>query len=219
VIVLLVRIKLPKGWLIKRRSVPPPMDTKELKCLQCDYKIAADSKFCPKCRVVILRRYCQSCKRLVPDHTQFCPYCSASSKDKRKQRDLKYPTNIAMIVGLIVLTVVLWPKEKQTEIRKHLTDPAAGVRLNLKGHSLIQQGRYHEAVSLLYQAIKSFPEDSNMMEYFFAQYNLGHSLRRIGKSEEAIPYLERCVAYDRHNQKFIRELEAARRDLQRKENY
>jgi tetratricopeptide (TPR) repeat protein len=181
---------------------------------------------------------------LVPDHTQFCPYCSASAKEKRKTRDLKYPTNIAMVVALIILTIMLWPKEKQTETPKHpniatnstaqteikqtvttsnLTepakDPAAGVLLNLKGHSLIQQGRYHEAVSMLYQSIKSFPEGSNMMEYFFAQYNLGHSLRKIGKSEEAIPYLERCVAYDRHNQKFVRELEAARRDLQRKENY
>jgi tetratricopeptide (TPR) repeat protein len=159
-----------------------------------------------------------------------------------------YPMNIAMIGGLVALIVLLWPREKtdpiettkpstiatnssptgavknqstNSEIGKSQNvskDPATGVRLNLKGHSLIQQGRYHEAVSLLYLAIKSFPEGSNKIEYFFAQYNLGHSLRKIGKTEEAIPYLERCVAYDNQNQMFLRELEAARRDLVRK-NY
>jgi tetratricopeptide (TPR) repeat protein/RNA polymerase subunit RPABC4/transcription elongation factor Spt4 len=93
-----------------------------------------------------------------------------------------------------------------------------GAILNLKGHTLIKQGRYREAVPLLYKAIETFPEDTRTIDYVFAQYNLGHSLRKIGKSDEAIPYLERCVVYDRQNRMFQRELQAARRDLTRKDN-
>jgi tetratricopeptide (TPR) repeat protein len=97
-------------------------------------------------------------------------------------------------------------------------DFSAGVQLNLKGHSLIKQGRYQEAITFLQRAVNSFPQGSTKIDYFFAQYNLGHSLRRVGKSKEAIPYLERCVAYDRNNQMFVQELEAARRDISRKQN-
>lgn len=93
-----------------------------------------------------------------------------------------------------------------------------GAHLNLKGHTLIKQGRYREAVPLLYKAVETFPEDAKTIDYVFAQYNLGHSLRKIGKSDEAIPYLERCVVYDRQNRMFQRELQAARRDLTRKDN-
>ena len=248
---MLLRIRLPKNWLFKRRaSVPVVAD--EVKCPECNYRIKPDDKFCSHCHAVILRRYCQPCRRLVPDHTELCPYCGASAKEKRKHRDWVNVTNIAMVSSLFLATIILlWPDSKtdpkistqQSNVPnvtsspkagkiggeakyepavgqvKPEKNPEAGVRLNLKGHSLIQQGRYHEAVTLLSQAIRSFPEGSNMIEYFFAQYNLGHSLRKIGKSEEAIPYLERCVAYDRRNQMFQRELAAARRDLLRKENY
>jgi RNA polymerase subunit RPABC4/transcription elongation factor Spt4/predicted Zn-dependent protease len=249
----LLRIRLPKNWLIKGREIRVVAD--EVKCPECNYIIKPDDKFCGHCHAVILRRYCQPCKRLVPDHTEFCPYCHASAKEKRKTRNLMPLTNIAMVGVLLLVTILFWPdptpeqkSPAQQSNRPSVTttprpgvqiasttnkseavkpvveavpekNPQTGIRLNLKGHSMIQQGRYHEAVSLLYQSIKSFPEGSNMIEYFFAQYNLGHSLRKIGKSEEAIPYLERCVAYDRQNQMFKNELAAARRDVQRKENY
>ncbi len=90
-----------------------------------------------------------------------------------------------------------------------------GARLNLEGHALIQQGKYQEAVSTLHQAVETFPENAENIEYVFAQYNLAHSLRKIGKSDEAIPYLKRCLAYDSHNEMFQRELQAAQRDLSR----
>jgi tetratricopeptide (TPR) repeat protein len=90
-----------------------------------------------------------------------------------------------------------------------------GARLNLQGHALIKQGRYQEAVSTLHQAVETFPENAENIDYVFAQYNLAHSLRKIGKSEEAIPYLKRCIAYDSHNQMFQRELQAAQRDISR----
>jgi hypothetical protein len=70
-------------------------------------------------------------------------------------------------------------------------------------------------VSTLHQAIETFPDNAENIEYVFAQYNLAHSLRKIGKSEEAIPYLKRCIAYDSHNVMFQKELQAAQRDLSR----
>jgi tetratricopeptide (TPR) repeat protein len=157
--------------------------------------------------------------------------------------------NLAMILLLVGTLMLLWPKQKNdvlavkksssaavsslvqknpVEKKPNSTpsvqvslskDSSTGVQLNLKGHRLIQQGRYQEAITFLQQAVNSFPEGSTKMDYFFAQYNLGHSLRRVGKSEEAIPFLERCVAYDGNNQKFAHELEAARRDVSRKQNY
>jgi len=102
---------------------------------------------------------------------------------------------------------------KKPPVVKTAKNVEEGARLNLQGHALIQQGRYQEAVSTLHQAVETFPDNTEDIEYVFAQYNLAHSLRKIGKSEEAIPYLKRCIAYDRHNQMFQKELQAAQRDL------
>lgn len=104
---------------------------------------------------------------------------------------------------------------KKSPVVKVAKNVEEGARLNLQGHALIQQGRYQEAVSTLHQAIETFPDNAENIEYVFAQYNLAHSLRKIGKSEEAIPYLKRCIAYDSHNVMFQKELQAAQRDLSR----
>ncbi len=109
--------------------------------------------------------------------------------------------------------VVVSPKK--VAVVKVAKDVEKGARLNLEGHALIKQGKYQEAVSTLHQAVETFPENAESIEYVFAQYNLAHSLRKIGKSEEAIPYLKRCIAYDNHNQMFKQELQAAQRDLSR----
>jgi Tetratricopeptide repeat/Double zinc ribbon len=104
---------------------------------------------------------------------------------------------------------------KKAAVVKVAKDVEKGARLNLEGHALIQQGKYQEAVSTLHQAVETFPENTETIDYVFAQYNLAHSLRKVGKSEEAIPYLKRCLAYDSHNQMFQKELQAAQRDLSR----
>ena len=107
-------------------------------------------------------------------------------------------------------------KQKPEQVAEAKIEKVAS--LNLKGHKLIKQGRYREAVPVLNQAVETVPENTTAIDYVFAQYNLAHSLRKLGRSDEAIPYLERCLAYDRHNVMFQRELQAARRDLAR-DNY
>jgi RNA polymerase subunit RPABC4/transcription elongation factor Spt4 len=223
-------------------------------CRECRGRILPDDKFCRHCDAVILRRYCPSCRKLVPDHTLICPYCGASAGEKPKARILQYPMNVAaMILILFVASLYfLWPDEKSNQVKspappkiveqpKVAQAPIAkpqpqpksevpvqkavavnatkniekGARLNLQGHALIKQGRYKEAVSTLHQAVETFPANTETIDYVFAQYNLAHSLRKIGKSEEAIPYLKRCIAYDSHNRMFQKELQAAQRDMSR----
>lgn len=90
-----------------------------------------------------------------------------------------------------------------------------GSRLNLEGHRLLKAGRYEDAIRVLRRAVQSFPRDTNNMSYYFAVYNLGHSLRRTGKPQEAIPLLQQCIRFDKSNQKFQEELKAAQRDMSR----
>lgn len=250
---MLLRIKVQKGLFRSDRA--SRSHNIDVVCQECHGRIPPDEKFCPYCHVVILRRYCPGCRKLVPDHILICPYCGSSAGDKPKARILQYPMNVAaMILVLFIVTLYfLWPDQKSDQVKSprsaadhrkvsiSSTQPKQvnkitskpqesatinvsknvekGARLNLEGHALIKQGRYREAVSLLNQAVETFPEDTNIIDYVFAQYNLAHSLRKIGKSEEAIPYLQRCIAYDSQNQMFQRELQAARRDVTRNENY
>jgi tetratricopeptide (TPR) repeat protein len=90
-------------------------------------------------------------------------------------------------------------------------NPSEGSRLNLVGHRLLKEGRYDDAINVLRRAVRSFPENSQDPSYIFAMYNLGHSLRRTGKVNEAIPLLMQCVQMDARNPMFHEELQAARR--------
>ncbi len=236
----------------KRQTLP--VENIAVLCRECCGRIQPEDKFCAHCDAVILRRYCPSCRKLVPDHTQMCPYCGASSGEKPKAAIFQYPTNVALMILILFGTSLyfLWPHQKSNQAKSSTSKiespkvaqltvaksvaakPSApaivkkppivnkapknveeGARLNLQGHALIQQGRYKEAVSTLHQAVQTFPDNTDNIEYVFAQYNLAHSLRKIGKSDEAIPYLKRCIAYDSHNQMFQKELQAAQRDLSR----
>jgi hypothetical protein len=66
-----------------------------------------------------------------------------------------------------------------------------GAALNAQGFALINEGRYEEAVPILRQAVASYPEGTNDLNYAYALYNLGKALRLSGHPDEAIPILER----------------------------
>jgi tetratricopeptide (TPR) repeat protein len=67
------------------------------------------------------------------------------------------------------------------------TDAIQGgaITLNSKAHRLQRQGHHDEAEPLLREALRKKPD------YAYAQYNLGWSLVRQGKSKEAVLYLKR----------------------------
>jgi eukaryotic-like serine/threonine-protein kinase len=88
-------------------------------------------------------------------------------------------------------------------------DPARGAELNDQGFSLMQQGDFAGAVPLLEQAVASYPEDSREITYAYALFNLGKSLNRSGRPEEAIPYLEKRLTWPDQRETVQSELDDA----------
>lgn len=70
-------------------------------------------------------------------------------------------------------------------------DPARGADLNARGKALIDQGAPEAAVPVLLEAVQSFPQGTDDIQYAYALFNLGDALVQSGRPEEAIPILER----------------------------
>jgi eukaryotic-like serine/threonine-protein kinase len=91
------------------------------------------------------------------------------------------------------------------------SDPGTpGAQLNEEGYSLIQQGRYAEAIPVLRRAVESFPQETTDINFAYALFNLGHALRMAGHPEEAVPILERRLQIPDQTQTVQTELDAAR---------
>jgi eukaryotic-like serine/threonine-protein kinase len=86
----------------------------------------------------------------------------------------------------------------------------SGAALNEQGYALIQAGEYDAAVPVLEEAVASYPEGSEDVEYGYALFNLGNALRLSGRPEEAIPVLEQRLQIPDQTSTVERELEAAR---------
>jgi tetratricopeptide (TPR) repeat protein/predicted Ser/Thr protein kinase len=86
----------------------------------------------------------------------------------------------------------------------------AGSQLNDEGYSLIQQGRYAEAIPVLRTAVASFGEGTTDINFAYALFNLGHALRMAGHPEEAIPILEQRLEIPDQTETVQAELDAAR---------
>ena len=89
-------------------------------------------------------------------------------------------------------------------------DPARGAALNEEGYALIQAGEYSAAVTVLEEAVRAFPPDTEEVTYAYALYNLGNALRLSGRAAEAVPVLERRLRIPDQTATVRRELEAAR---------
>ncbi|MGN6663341.1 MAG: protein kinase domain-containing protein [Solirubrobacterales bacterium] len=89
-------------------------------------------------------------------------------------------------------------------------DPERGSALNEQGYALIQAGEYEAAVPVLEEAVRSFPEGTEDLDYAYALFNLGDALRRSGRPEDAIPVLEQRLRIPNQTETVRRELEAAR---------
>lgn len=89
-------------------------------------------------------------------------------------------------------------------------DPARGAELNEKGYAMIQAGEYEAAVPVLEEAVGSFPEGSEDLDYAYALFNLGDALRLSGRPEDAIPVLEQRLQIPNQTGTVQQELEAAR---------
>jgi eukaryotic-like serine/threonine-protein kinase len=99
------------------------------------------------------------------------------------------------------------------------TDNAAsddGARLNQQGYALMNRGDYDGAIPVLQKAVGSYDSGSKDLNYGFALFNLGRSLRLAGRPDEAIPVLERRLAIPNQTATVQKELKAARTDAAKK---
>jgi eukaryotic-like serine/threonine-protein kinase len=102
------------------------------------------------------------------------------------------------------------PEEPAPQEQPAASGPAEGARLNEQGFQLMNQGRYDEAIPILQQAVDSFPAGTSDLDYAYALFNLGRSLRLAGRPDEAIPILEQRLQIPNQTGVVRRELELAR---------
>jgi tetratricopeptide (TPR) repeat protein len=76
----------------------------------------------------------------------------------------------------------------------------------------MQSGDYAGAVPILQEAVASWPEDSQDINYAYALFNLGKSLNRSGRPDEAIPYLEKRLNWNDQRDTVQAELDLAKRN-------
>ena len=74
----------------------------------------------------------------------------------------------------------------------------------------MSQGRYDEAIPILQQAVDSFPPGTSDLNYAYALFNLGKSLRLAGRPDEAIPVLEQRLKIPNQTETVKQELELAK---------
>jgi tetratricopeptide (TPR) repeat protein len=102
------------------------------------------------------------------------------------------------------------PEEQAPQEQATASGPAEGARLNEQGFELMNQGRYDEAIPVLQKAVDSFPAGTSDLNYAYALFNLGRSLRLAGRPDEAIPVLEGRLQIPNQTGVVRRELELAR---------
>jgi len=100
------------------------------------------------------------------------------------------------------------PEEEQSDSGSY--DPARGAALNSEGFDLMSAGRYDEAIPKLQEAVASFPPGTDDLNYAYALFNLGKSLRLAERPDEAIPILEQRLKIKNQQGIVKRELELAK---------
>lgn len=93
-------------------------------------------------------------------------------------------------------------------------DEARGAELNKQGFDLMSAARYDEAIPVLQEAVDSFPPGTGNVNYAYALFNLGKSLRLAGRPEEAIPVLEQRLKIQNQTETVQAELDRARREVE-----
>ena len=91
------------------------------------------------------------------------------------------------------------------------TGATRGAQLNEQGFARMQQGDYAGAVPILQQAVAAFPEGTDDLNLAYALFNLGKSLNRSGRPQEAIPYLEQRLSWSDQRATVQAELDAAKK--------
>ena len=71
---------------------------------------------------------------------------------------------------------------------------------------------HDDAVPVLQEAVNSFPPDTQDLNYAYALFNLGKSLRLAGRPDEAIPVLEKRLEIPNQTKVVEAELKKAKKE-------
>jgi Protein kinase domain/Tetratricopeptide repeat len=88
-------------------------------------------------------------------------------------------------------------------------DPALGEQLNQQGFDLMNAGDYEAAIPVLRRAVDAFGSQTRDLNYAYALYNLGRSLRLAGRPDQAVPLLRERLGIPNQTGVVRRELQAA----------
>ena len=102
------------------------------------------------------------------------------------------------------------PAEEQSDSGSY--DEARGAELNDQGFRLMSAGDYDGAIPVLQEAVNSFPPGTDNLNYAYALFNLGKSLRLAGRPDEAIPILEQRLKIPNQTEEVQAELDKAKRE-------
>ena len=100
--------------------------------------------------------------------------------------------------------------------------PALAAELEAQGHSLLDAGRYGDAVPVLKRAVLATgetlgaclePANSTCLTYAYALYDLGRAERLNGEPQAAVPILERRLQIDNQRSTVGAELQLARQGI------
>jgi eukaryotic-like serine/threonine-protein kinase len=76
-------------------------------------------------------------------------------------------------------------------------------------------GDYEGAIAKLQEAVDSFPPGTDDLNYAYALFNLGKSLRLAGRPDEAIPILEQRLEIPNQTDAVKEELKLAKKDAKK----
>ena len=100
--------------------------------------------------------------------------------------------------------------------------PALATELEAQGHSLLEAGRYGQAVPVLKRAVLATgetlgacldPASSTCLTYAYALYDLGRATRLSGQPQAAVPILERRLQVDNQRPTVGAQLQLARQGI------
>jgi tetratricopeptide (TPR) repeat protein len=109
------------------------------------------------------------------------------------------------------------PKKEEEQPQNGSSEVAR--RLNEEGFRLMKRGRYSDAIPVLAQALRSYPPGKRSLNYAYALYNLGRSLRLAGRPDLAIPILEERMKFADQRHIVARELELAKMEVNGPEQF
>lgn len=142
--------------------------------------------------------------RQKPESKKVAATRAIAPEPSKKQAKIKYESKKAEPAPLPLQASV-----KSTPVNNEKVAKAR--ELNNQGSDLLRAGKVSEGISLLEQAVHTFPKNTNDASYASALLNLGRAWRMAGRPDISIKLLQQRMKIDIERDEVARELMAAKR--------